>query len=632
MEEFKRMILKVSDIEGASATVPTSPDHTDGSWIATDIYEGELFLNTVDNIIQTRTESGIINLNSANTSDAERVVQNVRFDEQVSKGEPLRITGYNQGSGIISVAKADASASAEMPCYGLASEDYDSGATGTMVVSGNLSDINTSAFNEGDTLYVAVGGGLTSTKPIEPNLIQNVGFVARSNANNGTIEVVAIGRANDVPNLPVGHTFIGTSTNPTTIDLTTELNNKQDTLISGTNIKTINGSTILGSGDFVVSGGGKFVDGTNPANAVYTDGNVGIGTTTPSEALEVNGRISQIGLGNSVFVGQFSGQNDDLSNNENVGIGVRALRNNTIGAENTAIGYNSLQSNSTGNESTAVGKNSLYLSNGSGNTAVGESAMFSNTVGQSNCAFGKNSLLGNQTGNYNLAAGYQSLASGNKGSYNVALGYNAMFYSSATSSNNITLGRDSGVNLNGSNNTFAGNYSGKGVSNVSNSVFIGSGSGQNSSGNACTSVGFNSGQNNTGLNQVAIGSSAGFGNSGNHQIALGTFAGLNNNGEHNVNIGNMAGMLTADNSNNLDTQRSIFIGRNTKSNTPNDTNEIVIGDQAIGNGSNSVTLGNDSITLTVLKGIIKMTGVPNSPLGLDVGSVWQDGGTLKIVI
>ncbi len=56
------MILKVSDVEGASATVPNSPDHTDGSWIATDIYEGELFLNVVSNLLQTRTESGIVTL------------------------------------------------------------------------------------------------------------------------------------------------------------------------------------------------------------------------------------------------------------------------------------------------------------------------------------------------------------------------------------------------------------------------------------------------------------------------------------------------------------------------------------------------------------------------------------------
>lgn len=38
-------------------------------------------------------------------------------------------------------------------------------------------------------------------------------------------------------------------------NLQTDLNNKQNTLVSGTNIKTINGDTILGSGDLTVSGG-----------------------------------------------------------------------------------------------------------------------------------------------------------------------------------------------------------------------------------------------------------------------------------------------------------------------------------------------------------------------------------------
>ena len=39
-------------------------------------------------------------------------------------------------------------------------------------------------------------------------------------------------------------------------DLQTALNAKQDDLISGTNIKTINGASVLGSGDLVVSGSG----------------------------------------------------------------------------------------------------------------------------------------------------------------------------------------------------------------------------------------------------------------------------------------------------------------------------------------------------------------------------------------
>ncbi len=35
-----------------------------------------------------------------------------------------------------------------------------------------------------------------------------------------------------------------------------DLSAKQDALVSGTNIKTVNGNTLLGSGDIVVSGGG----------------------------------------------------------------------------------------------------------------------------------------------------------------------------------------------------------------------------------------------------------------------------------------------------------------------------------------------------------------------------------------
>ena len=38
-------------------------------------------------------------------------------------------------------------------------------------------------------------------------------------------------------------------------DLQGALDNKQDTLVSATNIKTINGSSVLGSGDLVVNGG-----------------------------------------------------------------------------------------------------------------------------------------------------------------------------------------------------------------------------------------------------------------------------------------------------------------------------------------------------------------------------------------
>lgn len=52
-------------------------------------------------------------------------------------------------------------------------------------------------------------------------------------------------------------------------DLTNELSTKQDTLVSGTNIKTINNNSILGSGNITISGGGSTdvqINGTSIVN------------------------------------------------------------------------------------------------------------------------------------------------------------------------------------------------------------------------------------------------------------------------------------------------------------------------------------------------------------------------------
>jgi hypothetical protein len=54
-----RIKIKRSTITGTVPTVPSSNDHTDGTWIATDIYKGELFYNQSDGVLWTRGDSGI---------------------------------------------------------------------------------------------------------------------------------------------------------------------------------------------------------------------------------------------------------------------------------------------------------------------------------------------------------------------------------------------------------------------------------------------------------------------------------------------------------------------------------------------------------------------------------------------
>lgn len=73
--EYKRIVLKISDTADELPTVPSTNDHSDGSWLATDIYVGELFYNSADGIIFTRDDSdNIIAINGAGDGKLSGVV------------------------------------------------------------------------------------------------------------------------------------------------------------------------------------------------------------------------------------------------------------------------------------------------------------------------------------------------------------------------------------------------------------------------------------------------------------------------------------------------------------------------------------------------------------------------------
>lgn len=59
-----RILIKRDTNTGVVPTVPTSNDHLDGSWIKSDIYVGEAFINTTDKRMWIRTSGGIIELES----------------------------------------------------------------------------------------------------------------------------------------------------------------------------------------------------------------------------------------------------------------------------------------------------------------------------------------------------------------------------------------------------------------------------------------------------------------------------------------------------------------------------------------------------------------------------------------
>jgi len=123
----------------------------------------------------------------------------------ITKGSAVYVSGHTSET---QVAPADNTSASTMPAFGIATDDILDGATGTIVIGGEISGINTSAFTIGDELYVGTAGALTATKPTGTALIQKVAKVTKA-AASGEILVTGAGRVNDLPNLPDGQIWIG---------------------------------------------------------------------------------------------------------------------------------------------------------------------------------------------------------------------------------------------------------------------------------------------------------------------------------------------------------------------------------------------------------------------------------------
>lgn len=299
------------------------------------------------------------------------------------------------------------------------------------------------------------------------------------------------------------------------------------------------GSTQFGNSlDDVHNFSGSLAVNTN--NLFVSGGNVGIGTTSPSEKLSVVGKIALNDGGNSVFIGDDAGLNDDGTDNFNVGIGYEALLNNTTGNINTAIGFRALRNNTTGERNTAIGYEALRNNTtGERNLANGFAALYSNTTGDNNTAIGYAALYINTEGYNNTAIGYLSLRNNTTGVNNTANGLLAL-YSNTTGNDNVANGYQ------------AGRYRGSGT------------------------------------------------------LSLTTASG------------------------------SLFLGSNTRASANNSTNEIVIGTDAIGNGDNSVTIGNDgtigtATSKTILNGNVGIgTDSPTTSLQINKNSTSGASGGISI--
>ena len=283
---------------------------------------------------------------------------------------------------------------------------------------------------------------------------------------------------------------------------------------------------------------------------------------------------------------------------DNIAYGFNALKSavwwdgSALG--NVAIGHYSLQNNTVGRSNIAVGNSALnYNTSGQGNIAVGSGNLSSNTTGSTNIAIGLNSLSLNTTGNSNIAIGYITLFEyGVTASFNIAIGDWAGMRTATDG--NVAIGyQASQYNRQGSRNTAVGFQA---------SWFHQTGLQNTSFGYSALSGNFSGG--------VIVGSSYNTG------IGYQSLAALSRNTIYNTAIGHNSGLyIGLTTSYATASNWGTYIGAGTRTYAYNSTHEVVIGASAVGNGSYSVTIGNDSITKTILKGNIGLgTTSPSTKL------------------
>lgn len=213
------------------------------------------------------------------------------------------------------------------------------------------------------------------------------------------------------------------------------------------------------------------------------------------------------------------------------------------------------------------------------NTAVGNNALGSNSTGNNNSSFGKDSLSSITDSHQNVAFGVGALRDltyiGTTG--NTAIGYQALRDSTGTTG----------------------------------AVAVGMQSAAGASGDYFTAVGYQSllsatGDENTALGYRALKDAT----SADQNTAVGTRALQDlTTGDNNTAIGKDAGLLKGNGGSNLTSANGVFLGYNTKPATQTSSNEIVIGYNTVGGGSNTVTIGNSSITNNYFSGDISGSDV-----------------------
>jgi len=545
----------------------------------------------------------------------------------ILKGTNVKFAGTVGASGRLLILPFLANGTDPSYVYmGVTAENIANGEDGKVLWFGRLRGLNTNAFNEGDVLYASTtsAGGFQNTIPTGANNIVQVSAVITKSINQGVIFIrpqiePVLFKPENVANKSINLTSPDDVKYPTTLAVSTALSGKQDTLT--------NPVTGTGTVNFVP----KFTASGVVGNSQIFDNetSVAIGTTTPNSdnKLEVLGRVF---ISASVQGGNIAPL--VVRNN----IPYQSPFNQFLQVWQNSVGNTIMSIRADGSLNTLAGAAAASFAVGSGGSVI--STAFRGLQNNTGVYFPATNTIGFVNNGVErarfLATGEFTIGDTTAGARldvraQGALSTDIVFrVSNSANTGNLLDVRGNGnigintttdagfrLDVNGTARisgelTVNGIRIGRGAGNILSNTVIGASSGSNNTtGNNNSYFGGSAGFNNTsGQLNSFFGGSAGFSNTtGTENSYFGSASGLNNTGSQNAFFGRNSGRFIADGvTSNTISNNSVFLGRDTRANANNQTNQIVIGDTAIGAGSNTATLGNTSIVDTILRGRVNI--------------------------
>ena len=249
---------------------------------------------------------------------------------------------------------------------------------------------------------------------------------------------------------------------------------------------------------------------SNSLSMVINDlGNVGIGTTTPNQKLDVNGNGNFSGTNAQVWINGSivcTAANGLCSSGSYQSSAAGWTNTSTLTYTTKYVGIKTIDPRAELDVNGSIISNNFYTNPVTMWTVVGDSAAIENgNDGTTAVGYGAGFQ---HTGGYLTALGVNAGAA-NSGGALVAIGLGAGYGN--TNEDVISIGQNSG------------NYN-----NGINSAFIGSWAGNNNNGSASTFIGYESGYHNIGNYSIGLGVDSLYQNNGNNVIAIGAHAGENN--------------------------------------------------------------------------------------------------------